>query len=145
MAFKSLTAANSVLALAVPNVFPAPQLISGWASDDAFSAEARKMIETVMGVDGKFHGGKIFESVKMGVTLLPDTDSVGFFYAWQQYMDLIRDVAPGSGSIILPSVGQKFVLDTIFFTSTTPFPGVKKILEPMKFQLEIGTVTGVPI
>ena len=56
----TITSANSILAIAVNNLFTAPQNIQGYAVDDAFEGEAVPQSEVLMGVDGKLSAGKIF-------------------------------------------------------------------------------------
>ena len=48
----TITSANASVVLTVPDVFAVPQIIAGFAADDAFTQEAADLAETRMGVDG---------------------------------------------------------------------------------------------
>jgi hypothetical protein len=140
----SLTSVNAAMALAIPLVFPVPQNISGWSADDAFTTDVLELAETVMGIDGQFHAGYVINPYKMNLTIMPDVDTANFFAVWQQYMQTTKEVAQANGSIILKAVNGKYVLSQGYLTSASPIPDVKKILQPLKFQITWGSILKVP-
>ena len=75
----TITSANSVLTLAVNGLFPVPQVIQGYAVDDAFEGEAVQQAEILMGVDGVLSAGKVFVPYKMTIHLQADSPSVFLF------------------------------------------------------------------
>jgi hypothetical protein len=44
----TITSANAVLSLAINNYFPVPQVIQGFAVDDAFESESVQQSEVLM-------------------------------------------------------------------------------------------------
>ena len=131
----TLTSANATLSIAVAGIFSAPQIIQGFAADDAFDSESVAQAETIMGVDGKLSAGKVFSAYKMAIHLMPDSPSMTLFETWRNQQDAQVDVFRADGSIWLPSVGRMYTLQKGFLTSAPGFPGVKKLLAPVAFEI----------
>jgi len=141
----TITSANSILAIAVNNLFTAPQNIQGYAVDDAFEGEAVPQSEVLMGVDGKLSAGKIFVPYKMTIHLQADSSSISLFETWRSAQDSAVDVFAASGSIILPSTNAIYTLQNGYLTSATPFPAAKKTLQPMTFEITWERIIGAQI
>ena len=141
---KTLTSANSVFAIAITGLYPSPQVLKGYTTDDAFSTEAVESAETMQGLDGRLSGGFIFNPVKQTITLQSDSDSLDVFNNWALAMQASREVLIASASIYLPAINKKYVLNRGFLTSHTPIPDVKKLLQPVKYQITWENVVGVP-
>ena len=99
-----ITSANSVLTLVVPALFPAPQQLQGYATDDAFADEALQLSESVMGVDGRKSAGYTPAITKQTITLQADSPSMSFFEAIMQAMKQQRGVLRIEGSLVIPSI-----------------------------------------
>ena len=138
----TITSANAVLALAVNNYFPVPQTIQGFAVDDAFESEAVQQAEILMGVDGILSAGKVFVPYKMTIHLQADSPSVFLFDAWRNAQDAAVDVFSASGSITLASTGMVYTLQNGYLTQATPFPAVKKTLEPLVYEITWQRIIG---
>jgi len=138
----TITSANSVLAIAINNYFPVPQTIQGFAVDDAFEGEAVQQSEILMGVDGILSAGKVFVPYKMTIHLQADSPSVFIFDAWRTAQDAAVDVFSASGSITLPSTSMVYTLQNGFLTSATPFPAVKKTLQPLVYEITWQRIIG---
>jgi hypothetical protein len=141
---RTITSANSSLALAVVPVFPAPQLIQGYATDDAFTSEAQEQVETLMGVDGNLSAGFVFNPVKLTLALQADSLSNDLFEAWRAYHLLTKEVAVASATLIIPGIKKKYVFSKGFLTSMAPAPDGKKILQPRHYQITWERVIGMP-
>ena len=131
----TITSANSVLSLAINKYFPVPQVIQGYAVDDAFESEAVQQSEILMGVDGILSAGKVFVPYKMTIHLQADSPSVFLF-------DAAVDVFSASGSITLPSTSMVYTLQNGYLTSATPFPAVKKTLQPLVYEITWQRIIG---
>ena len=138
----TITSANAILSLAVNNYFPVPQTIQGFAVDDAFESEAVQQSEVLMGVDGILSAGKVFVPYKMTIHLQADSPSAFLFDAWRTAQDAAVDVFSASGSITLPSTSMIYTLQNGFLTSATPFPAVKKTLEPLVYEITWQRIIG---
>jgi hypothetical protein len=140
---KTITAANSVFALTITGLYPAPQILHGYAADDAFSTDALESAETVMGLDGHLSGGYIFNPIKQTIVLMPDSDSLDVFNNWSLAQLASREVLVANASISLPAIGKKYVLTRGFLTSHKPIPDVKKVLQSVPYQITWGSVVPV--
>ena len=138
----TITSANAVLSLAINNYFPVPQVIQGFAVDDAFESESVQQSEVLMGVYGTLSGGKIFVPYKMTIHLQADSPSVFLFDAWRNAQNAAVDVFSASGSINLPGTSMVYTLNNGFLTSATPFPAVKKTLTPLVYEITWQSIVG---
>jgi hypothetical protein len=140
----TLTSANSILSIAVTGLFNSPQTIQGYAVDDAFESESVAQSEVLMGVDGRLSGGKVFTPYKMSIHLQADSPSIGIFDAWRNTQDAVIDVFTAQGSIIIPGTGRVYTLQKGFLTMAPAFPDVKKILQPMAFEITWERIIAAP-
>ncbi|OZI59945.1 phage tail fiber protein [Bordetella genomosp. 11] len=141
----TLTSANSVLMLAVGGVFPVAQQIQGFATDDAFTADAVTPVETRMGVDGKLSGGYTPYPTVLQITLQADSPSIAIFEAWGAAQNVAREVFTSDATVSIPSVGSKYALTKGFLTNFTPMPPNRKILEPQTYTITFESCTPSPI
>jgi hypothetical protein len=91
----TITSANSSFALVVPDVFAVPQLLQGYAADDAFTQEAFDLTETRMGVDGKLSGGYTPSPKRLTVMLQPDSIALDVFLNWKAAIEAAKETFPG--------------------------------------------------
>jgi len=142
----TITSANSVLTLSIEGLY-APINIQGYAVDDAFESESVQQSEVLMGVDGNLSGGKVWIPYKMTIHLQADSPSVEVFDNWRSNQDAFVDVFVANGTIILPSTGISYALYNGYLTAATPFPAVKKTLQPVVYEITwqsiVGSITGV--
>lgn len=141
----TITAANSIFALTITGLYPAPQVLHGYAADDAFATDALESAETVMGLDGHLSGGYVFNPVKQTIVLMPDSASLDVFNNWSLAQMASREVLVANASISLPAIGKKYVLTRGFLTSHKPIPDVKKVLQSVQYQITWGSVAGAGI
>jgi hypothetical protein len=87
----TLTSANYTLVLVVPDVFPVPQAIQGYSTDDMFGMEAVTGVETLLGVDGRLSAGWIPVEKRMTITLQADSPSVVMFEVWFVQSEVARE------------------------------------------------------
>lgn len=140
----TLSAADSQLAISVAGLFSSPQPIQGYDVDDAFMAAAVDQAETRMGVDSFFSGGKVFVPYQMTIRLQATSPSIAVFDAWRNQQDAVSDVFIAQGSILLPSIGKSYTLQSGYLTKAVPFPGVKKILAPAEYEITWGKIIAAP-
>lgn len=138
----TITSANAILALGINQYFPTPQIIQGFAVDDAFESESVQQSEVLMGVDGILSGGKVFVPYKMTIHLQADSPSVFLFDAWRNAQNAALDVFSAFGSISLPGTSMLYTLNNGFLTSATPFPAVKKTLTPLTYEITWQSIVG---
>ena len=141
----TITSANSSVAIIVPGVYSAPQSIQGYATDDAFTAEAVEKVEAMMGIDGKLSAGYIFNPYKMTITLQADSASLALFTNWQLAQDAVREVIAASATIIIPSIGFKYAMSNGYLTRFQAMPEAKKTLGPPKFEITWEKIIGAKV
>lgn len=141
----SITAANAVLTLSVFPLFPIPQQIQGFSTDDVYDIPQIKSVETMMGVDGILSGGFVYVQIPQQITLQADSASNLFFDTWWAQMQAARDVYVASGQIKLPGISTKFTQTTGFLTGYKPAPAAKKLLQPRQYEITWGKIVPAPM
>ena len=140
----SITSANTVLTLAIPLLFPTPQQIQGFATDDIYDIPSIRSVEVQMGVDGVLSGGFVFVQVPQTITLQADSPSNDFFDAWWAQMQAAREVYTAEGRIVLPSIRTKFVQVNGYLTGYKPAPAAKKTLQPRPYEITWESIAPAP-
>jgi hypothetical protein len=141
----TLTSANSAFALQISGLYPTPQSIQGYATDDAFSTDDVNPVEAIIGVDGHLSGGYTPYPTKLSITLQADSASNDIFDNWVAAQKAARETYIANATISLPGIGKKFVLTRGFLTSAAPMAGAKKTLGPKKFQITFESCDASPI
>lgn len=142
MALKTLTAANSVFMLAIPGLYPIPQRIEGFATDDALSMEAVASAEVVKGVDGRSSGAWIPALFPQKIMLQADSPSLQIFENWAQAQITAREVMSANATIAIPAIGRKYNMTTGYLTKSTPMVSIKKTLQPGEYEITWDNITG---
>jgi hypothetical protein len=131
----TITAANSVFTLSIPDVFPTPIQLQGYAADDAFSTEDVEPAEARMGVDGLMSAGYTPFMTKFPIMFQADSPSIIIFDSWLGAMKAAQEVFYADASIYLPSVGKSYTCTKGVLTGAKQLPDVKKLLEPMRYTI----------
>jgi hypothetical protein len=142
---QTITAANSIITLAILNLFPVPQQLQGFSTDAAFSSEAFASVEVVMGVDGNMSAGWIPVEKRMTISIMPDSPSVAMFDAWYAAQEAARELYFANGIIILPSISREFTMVKGVLSTYTPFPEVAKVLRARSFGITWQSILPAPI
>jgi hypothetical protein len=140
----TLTTANSSMSLQVRNLFPVPQIIKGYATDDSFAVDDVDPAETYMGVDGQLSGGYVPYSTKLTMTLQADSASTAMFETVLAAQVAAKELYIWDGVIIIQGTGQKYNFTKGFLRTASPMPGSKKVLQPRKFMIEFEQCTPSP-
>lgn len=131
----SLTAANAVITIAQATLFPIPQQLQGFATDDVTDVDPAKILEALMSVDGILSFGYVWTERRQSITLQADSASNAVFDTISRQQEAAQNVYPLNGIIVLPSVGLKFVLINGGLETYKPIPPVKKILQPRTYNI----------
>lgn len=125
----TLTVANSVLAMTTEALFPAAQILSGYAADNAFEPDAVENGEYSMGIDGKLSAGFVYNEIPFTLTLQADSDSLKLFEQIYQYEVSNRTKLVNNLTITLPSLRRRYDMKNGFMRSYKA-PAGQKILQP---------------
>lgn len=132
----SLSAANSIITLSQPVLFPgAPQQLQGFGADDVTDIEAAKVLEHLMGVDGVLSFGFVWVERIQEITLQADSVSNSFFDVVNTQQEAVQDVYPLSGTILLPALGLVFTCINGGLENYKPMPQIQKIARPRKYRI----------
>lgn len=131
----SLTGANAVITLSVPNLFVVPQQLQQFDVDNVFSGDALESAETVMGVDGFMSAGFVFVKVTQQFHLMADSPSIRFFDDLWSAQQQIRDIYRINGTVLLTTLGKKWVMTRGVLSNYKPIPDIKKLLQGQNFTI----------
>lgn len=141
----TLTSANAVILLTVLGLYPVPQRLQGFATDDVYDVEDVDVGESVMGVDGKLSGGFVPYKVSQTYMIQADSDSIGFFERLMAAEKAIQDKYWIQGVTQLPSVNRAYGMANGLLVRGKPMPGAKKLLQPRAFRIDWEGVFPAPI
>lgn len=141
----TLTTANSVLTLKVPNLFDIPVLIQGYATDDAFATEEVESAQNEMGVDGNLSSGYTPYPVPLTIHLQANSASNNIFDAWIAAEASAREKYAADATILIQGTGGLYTFSTGYLTKFVRMPEAKKILQPRQFQIYFQDCSLAPV
>jgi hypothetical protein len=145
MTTRTITSANSVFTLTVPDVFPIPIQVQGYAADSAFAVDPVDSAETMMGVDGKMSAGFTPFITPMTIELQADSPSVDLFDTWLQAQETQREIFYANAAIVLPSTGRVYTLLKGALKRVKKIPDAKKVLQPVQYSIDWEAVQVAPV
>ncbi len=131
----AVTSADVILTLTIPLLFPVPQQIQGFATDEAFDIPAIKSAEVMMGVDGVLSDGFVFVPFVQTISLQADSASNLFFDTWWTQMQATKSTYRASGLIQMPSIASKYGLVQGSLTGYKPIANVKRLLQARTHEI----------
>ena len=141
----TLTTVNSVIMLAVTNVYSTAQQLQGYSADDVFDLEDIDVAETSMGIDGLLSGGMIYVPIPWTITLQANSPSCQVFDNWYNYQKSNGDLTNCQLNITLPGLGYKWSYGGGILKKYSPAPSAKKLVQPRKFMIEFGSIGAQPV
>lgn len=129
-----ITAANAVLTLVVPGLFPSGVQLQQFAADDVYDLDEIDSVETVMGVDGVLSGGWTWKPQPQSIMLMANSPSNQVFDTINAQQKAGNTTYPMSGVLILPAIGLKFIQTNGFLTGYK-LPGAKKLIGSRRFRI----------
>lgn len=132
---KTITSANAVYTISIPDVFPVAIVLQGYATDDAFDSENVESAQAQMGVDGKMSAGFTPFITKQTIHFQADSDSIAVFDAWLGAMEAAQEVFFAQASVVLNSTGQSYTFTQGALTGAKKLPDAKKVLQPVSYVI----------
>ncbi len=142
---RTLTAADTLITLSVPDVFGAPFTLAGFATDDVYDAPELDVAETAMGVDGRLSAGFRFVPVMQAFMLMADSLSIDAFETIYSQQQQNRAVYAFTGLTTLLAVGKQYAMTRGFLRNYSPMPAGKRILQARHFGIEWQSVLPQPV
>src|ERR1700737_1936520 len=140
----TLTTANSAFALQIAGLYPVPQNIQGYSTDDSFATDDVAPTETMMGVDGKLSGAFVPYPTKLTINLQADSASNDIFDNWLSVQNAAEGGYIANATISIQGTGKKYACTRGFLTNASPMPSSKKILQPRKYVITFESCTPAP-
>lgn len=141
----SITAANAIIMITIPGLFPVPQRIFGFAADNVYDTPEQETSETAMGVDGKQSAGFVYTPTEQNISLQADSPSNFIFEQWVAAMSRQVDVFEANGETTLRSVNRKYVMTNGFLVNWTPLPPASRVLQRRRFLIRWGRIVPNPV
>lgn len=142
---KTITSANAVFTLLIPQLSAVPITVQGFATDDSFSQDEFDVAETVMGVDGVMSSGFLPSIKPQAVHLQANSDSINDFEALLAAQEAIKEIIPIiAGNITMSGNRSQFVMTRGTLKKVKRIDG-KKTLQPATYTINWQQVQTVPI
>lgn len=141
----TLTTASSAFTLVVRNLFPVPQKLQGYSTDDSFSVEDVQPMEVQMGVDGQLSAGYVPYATPVTFTFQADSPSIAMFDTVLEAQKAAKEGFIFDGTGLIQGTSEKYAMTKGFLTSATPMSTGKKTLQPRKFTITFERVTKSPV
>ena len=140
-----ITSADAILTMTQPTLFPNPQQIQNFGTDDVYDTDQIRTLEAMMGVDGVLSFGFVFVPVLQNYTLMADSPSTtNFFDVIYTQQRAAKTTYPVNGVIVLPSLGKKFIMTNGGLSNYKVAPDAKRVLQPQKFQITWESIVPSP-
>ena len=140
MADRTITSANAVITLSVPDVFDAPFQLQGFMTEDAWDTDETEPVQSRIGVDGVKSDGFTPFLTPQTFHFQADSLTIDLFEQWLAQMKSAREVFRASGTMLLTSTGKLYAMSRGSMTRIKQTPDGKKVLEGQAFQITWGDV-----
>lgn len=141
---KTITSANSVFTLSVPDVNPTPQTLQGYGVDDAFSGDDVDTAEVVKGVDGLKSSGFVPYIPVTKVVLQANSPSIDFMESWLSANLSAQEDFLAQCTILLPGLNKLYVGTDGTLKRAKPIPDAKKVLQAQTYEIHWDTLLPQP-
>lgn len=133
---RTITSANAILTITCTDVFPVPQLIQGFATEDAWSIAPYETARAFKGVDGKKSAGFVPANKEMDIVLQADSLSRNVFQQILAVMSAKREIVTFDGNLVIPSTLEVWEFSNGNLGPNVPGPPTgKKTLEAVTWQI----------
>ena len=135
MAGFSITSANAIIVLTIPNLYTTPQQLIGFSADDIYDIDQQQAAETMMGADGRLSAGYVFAEKKQRFNFSPGSPSVSIFETLKTAENQIREKYWIAGLTTLTSVGVKYKMVNGVMSVYSPMPQAGRVLKTRVFEI----------
>lgn len=131
----SITSANAVYMLTIPNLFNSPQQLQEFSADDIFTTDVLAATETSMGLDGFLSGGFVYTEVRQSISLQANSPSNDMFERWWLQQQIDQEAYIANGTILLKSINKRFTMTRGFISQFASVPDAARTLRPRRHQI----------
>ena len=131
----TITSASAVFMLSIQSVYPVPQQLQGFGTDDGFLTDLVDAAEVQVGVDSVGVAGWIPRTPKQTIRLLASSLSFYVFENWIAAQDAIQDILYASATIAMPSISRKYTCNQGALMRVSTMADAKKVLANREFEI----------
>lgn len=131
----TITSADAIFALTVPNLYNSAQTIEGYQADAMFALGDTEVATSVRGADGKLSAGFVFGEQLQTISIMPDSPSLNIFDTWYKTSQTAKAVFRCNATIILPAISRKYTLTNGVLQRVKVIPDANRVLQGMTFQI----------
>jgi len=131
-----ITSANAEATLIIDEIYPSGIQLQMFGTDSSLAMDAIDISESRKGVDGKMVSGYVPVIYPLTVTLEAASPSYGALTTLWEAMVTNRKVYKCTLVCTIPSIGMVFTWANGVLKNGTPFPDMKKTLEPTTWNFE---------
>jgi hypothetical protein len=131
----TLTTANSAFTLECPAVFSIPQLIQGYATEDAFSVPQYELGRAVMGVDARMSGAFVPSTKELDIVLQADSRSNRVFQQIIGVIEAQQETVFMNATIVMPGQNEVWQFTRGILTKVPALAAAKKTAEARTYQI----------
>lgn len=141
MALLDITSANSTLRIIVPAIFPGGFDVNDYSADRMFETAALQNKETVMGADGKFHAGKIFNPAELTLSLMPTSTTGQYLDQWFAAENASLSSYECNATLVIPSMDATYNFVSGVLYTWNPTPGAGRVMQARSAVFQFQSVT----
>jgi len=131
-----ITSNNAIIAITVPDLYPVPVFLEGFAADDIYDVDSISIAESIMGADGQLSAGFVFSKIPQNFTLQASSQSNLIFENIYQSSRNNRRVYQITLVVTLTSIGRIYRSSKGFLVNYKPLADAKRVLQPRKFTID---------
>lgn len=131
----TITSADAIFALTVPNLYDSAQTIEGYQADAMFALGDTEVATSIRGADGKLSAGFVFGEQLQTISIMPDSPSLNIFDTWYKTSQTAKAVFRCNATIILPAISRKYTLTNGVLQRVKVIPDANRVLQGMTFQI----------
>lgn len=131
-----ITSANARAILIVDKLFPAGIVLQQFSTDQSVSMDEMTIVEDRMGVDGKLVAGYTPGIYPITIILEASSPSAAALSQVWQAMKTAKKIYKCTLIVSVPSIGKNYTWSTGVMKSGTPFPSLKKVLDPTTWKFD---------
>lgn len=127
---------NAILTITCATVFPAPILIQGFGTEDAWKVDPYEIARAFKGVDGFKSAAFVPANKEMEITFQADSPSIAVFQQILGVMKTNRSIVAFDGNLVIPSIGEVWEFTNGNLGPNAPGPpSGKKNLEQLVWHI----------
>lgn len=131
-----ITSANAVLTITCLTVFPAPILLQGFGTEDAWKVDEYEIARAFKGVDGRKSAGFVPANKEMEITFQADSPSIKVFQQILGVMKATQGIVTFDGNLVIPAIGEVWEFSNGNLGPNAPGPpSGKKTLEQLVWHI----------